>query len=77
MSAELKRLLAASLLSALAGALTTFALVWRDMAVVKAELAHIREDVSLIQTFVAEDNKAAWMAAKARIREDRTKGHDE
>lgn len=73
MTPELRKLLAASVLSALAGALSTFAFVWRDMAVVRAELGHIREDVQLLQAFVAEDDKRAWMAAKAKIRQH----HDE
>lgn len=77
MSPEIRKLLAASLLSAVAGALGTFAFVWRDVAVIHAELAHIREDVQLIQTFVSSDDPKAWMAAKARIKADRAATHVE
>lgn len=76
MTPELRKLVLTSLLSVALGAASTFVFVWRDMAVVRAELAHIREDVSLIQTFVSNDDPRAWMAAKARIKLHRERDED-
>ena len=56
-----------ALISALLGVCGTFLFVWRDMAVIKSEMVHIRQDVALIQTFIANDDPKAFIAAKAGI----------
>lgn len=67
---DLKKQAAIALISALTGVVGTFVFVWRDMAVLKAEMAHLRDDVRLIQTFIATDDPQRWMAARAKLKAD-------
>jgi hypothetical protein len=68
---DIKKHLIPAIVGAGLGILTTYALVWRDTAVIKAELIHIREDISLIQQFVSDDDPRSFMAAKNKIRKER------
>jgi hypothetical protein len=68
---DIKKQLIPTLVGAGLGILTTYALVWRDVAVIKSEIQHIQQDVALIQKFIAEDDPKEFIAAKNAIREDR------
>jgi hypothetical protein len=68
---DIKKQLIPTLVGAGLGILTTYALVWRDVAVIKSEIQHIQQDVALIQKFIAEDDPKEFITAKNAIREDR------
>jgi hypothetical protein len=73
MSKEIRNQLVAAALGLGVGVLGTYAMVWRDVAVIKAELSHIKEDVNTIQKFIADDDPRAWLAAKDAIRAEHAK----
>ena len=52
------------------GILGTYALVWRDVAVIKAEISHIQADVAIIQRFISDDDPKSFIAAKEQIRSE-------
>jgi len=70
MPTDLRKQIITVLVGIAAGVLSTWALVWRDVAVIKAEIQHIQTDVSTIQRFIVNDDPKAFLAAKEQIRED-------
>lgn len=69
MNPDLKKQMIAAAIGLATGIIGTYAMVWRDVAVIKAEIAHIQNDVSLIQKFISDDDPKAFIAAKDAIRE--------
>lgn len=67
---DLKKQALATLLGLAVGVASTFVFVWRDMAVLKAEMAHVRTDVALTVLFIASKDPQEWMAAKAKLQAD-------
>lgn len=70
MNPDTRKQLVAAALGLATGVLGTYAMVWRDVAVIRAELYHIKQDISVIQLFIANDDPRAFQAAKSVIRED-------
>jgi hypothetical protein len=70
MNPELKKQIITALLGIAFGVLGTYALVWRDVAVIKAEMSHIKQDVNIIQLFISNDDPRAYIAAKNAIKKD-------
>lgn len=72
MNADLRKQLIAAAIGLATGVFSTYALVWRDVAVIMARLSHIEADVAVIQRFIADDDPKAFIAAKEAIRKDHT-----
>jgi hypothetical protein len=73
MDPALRKQLVAAAIGLATGILTTYAMVWRDVGVIKVELAHIKSDISVIQMFISNDDPRAFAAAKSIIREEHKK----
>jgi hypothetical protein len=69
MDPALKKQIIAAAIGLVTGVLGTYAMVWRDVAVIKSEISHIQADVSVIQTFIANDDPKAFIAAKNAIKD--------
>lgn len=65
---DLKKQALATLLGLAVGIASTFVFVWRDMAVLKAEMTYVRADLALVSEFIASDDPQRWLAAKAKLR---------
>lgn len=73
MDPALKKQIIAVAVGLATGVLGTYALVWRDVSVIRSELTHIKDDVSVIQKFISDDDPKAFIEAKNRIREEHAK----
>lgn len=70
MNADLKKQVITAVIGLTVGILSTYTLVWRDVAVIMARLGHIEGDVSVIQKFIADDDPKGFIKAKDTIRKD-------
>jgi hypothetical protein len=72
-SPEIRKQILSAVLGLAVGILGTYAMVWRDVAVIKSEMSHIQQDISVIQMFISNDDPRAYIAAKNAIKEDHEK----
>jgi hypothetical protein len=73
MSPDTKKQVVAAAIGLATGILGTYAMVWRDVAVIRSEMQHIQGDISVIQMFISNDDPRAYIAAKNAIREEHVK----
>jgi len=70
---ELRDKLIFSASGLLVGILTSYLAMMRDVAVIKEAMSHLKQDISVIQMFIASDDPKAWLEAKNKIREEHSK----
>lgn len=73
MSKSLKDKLLGASIGLASGVLGTGLLVWRDVSVLKSDVAHIERDIDVIQRFITDDKD--FQGAKDEIGMDRILKH--
>jgi hypothetical protein len=77
MDPAIKKQILSAVIGLAVGVISTYAMVWRDVAVIRTEIGHIQSDIAVIQTFIANDDPREFIKAKETIRVDRKADHKE
>ena len=76
MSPETKKQLVSAAIGLVVGMGSTYAMVWRDVAVIKVRLDSMAGDIRVIQMFISNDDPRAFIAAKNQIKKDAQKASE-
>jgi hypothetical protein len=49
--------------------------MWRDVAVMKTEVTHMKEDVALVRKFIVSPDKKVYTEAKEELEKDAQERH--
>jgi hypothetical protein len=74
-SKELREKLIYAVAGLALGLVTSYAAVWRDVAVIRVELAHQGKDLDLVRRFIVSPEPKDFKAAKAELLADEEAAH--
>lgn len=75
MSKELRDKLIYAALGLALGLVTSYAAMWRDVAVIKVEQAHMSHDLALVRRFIVSPNAKDYHSAQAALLADEEESH--